>query len=79
MLVAYGIVESSKATLWHRSASVQFVTSSNCSGYYRWERRMPGEVRSHWKQHLCRHTEKCNLGVCAAEQADNIFQPVAKH
>ena len=43
---ACGLAESPEATLWHRSASVQFVTSLNRSDCYRLERQLPGEFRT---------------------------------
>ena len=38
------------ATLWHRSASVQFVTSLNRSDCYRLERQLPGGFRTRWEK-----------------------------
>ena len=44
-VTACGFAESPNATLWHRSASVQFVTSLNRSDCYRLERQLPGGFR----------------------------------
>ena len=45
-VTACGFAESPMATLWHRSASVQFVTSLNRSDCYRLERQLPGGFRT---------------------------------
>ena len=45
-VTACGFAESPNATLWHRSASVQFVTSLNRSDCYRLERQLPGGLRT---------------------------------
>ena len=42
------LAESPKATLSHRSASVQFVTSLDRSDCFRLERQVPGGIRTRW-------------------------------
>ena len=44
-VVACTLAEPPKAVLFHRSASVRFVTSSNRSDCYRLERQLPGGLR----------------------------------
>ena len=48
LVAACVLAESPMATLCHRSASVQFVTSSDRSDCFRLERQLPGGVRTRW-------------------------------